>query len=276
MWTIVTLYWPILAFLFADFAALAVKVSGTTSDIKLTFFGFAEIDLPLKDVVEARSVFVLLAIACLLYALSRDYSIYFRKYLQLDVFWDEAGIERCVAALSRPERESLRIPDNFLAQQGAYYLDLDSELERVLGERVLFAGPKERIHSSGETSFVTEKVDGFQRYHLVESKGELHHVVERRGKTEVAFFTFFEKTSSRYDYFEPKVWSILLGKGTVIRPSFQQILAENLRSKSTIFHHAVIGATRVKVFPYPSMSDTLYLADLGDQGRVPVAYAVYR
>jgi len=272
------LYGPIVIVFLALVGALSVERSKSDPHLKFVPFdlNFLEIEVPISNIVLTRVVLGVLALLSLTVALLTDYSELYPKALKMDVYFDQQGIYKILRSFSVSERLQLGIVEDYEPFQAIYYDMIDKELERVLGVSVPFADHREDIHSEGETTFIVEKVNGVQRYHLEESEGKLRHVLERRREPPLQFMTFFEKKHSSRDYFEGTAWDLIRGRGCVIAPLFNQILAENMKTSGRVFDHAVVGATRIRLYPFPSYSTTLYLAVMEGGGLAPVGYAVYR
>jgi hypothetical protein len=273
------LYTPFLVAIAAILAAILINNTGIPPRLKVVPFhvDLVQLDIPISNIVLLRIGLICVAFIALARMAFIDYSKLYPHTLVMEVFFDPEGVERTLARLSQGERERLGIPENYKNFQKIYYEGLDRELEKVLGERVVFEEGYRDIHSEGDAKFVVEKVDGFQRYHLKESGGQLSHTLERPGQPPLEFMTFFEKRNSAYDYFQPEsIGSLLLGRGILIRPMFNQILAENMRTRGKVCHHTIIGATKVYLYPFPCYSNTLYLAEIAQAGIIPIAYAVYR
>ena len=132
------------------------------------------------------------------------------------------------------------------------------------------------MHSSGRTTFVVEKTGGFQNYHIVESRGDLTHVMEVPNLPRVEFFTLFEKLNSKDDYLRPSFSDVFINRTYVLRPLFKQMLAQDRTSQGVLFRFTVVGATKLYLIPWPKFSNTVYFADFGTAGLVPIAYTIYR
>jgi hypothetical protein len=264
--------------LLALIGAFSVERSKSDPHLKFVPFelDFLEIEVPISNIVLARTVLGILALLSMTAALLADYSELYPESLKMNVFFDQQGIYKTLRSFSKSECLELGIVEDYEPHQKIYYRMIDEELERVLGVRLAFVDHREDIYSEGETTFIVEKVSGVQRYHLEESEGKLRHVLERRREAPLHFMTFFEKKSSSRDYFEGDLWKLLTGRGCIIAPLFNQILAENMKTSGRIFDHAVVGVTRVRLYPFPCYSTTLYLSVVENVGLVPIGYAVYR
>ena len=72
-----------------------------------------------------------------------------------------------------------------------------------------------------------------------------------------------------------RLWDVMVGRGVLIRPRFKQILPEDRTATRMAFRRCITGAARIRVFPWPDVSSTVYFAEFEHAGLVPVAYAVY-
>jgi len=240
------------------------------------FFEMVEFKIPISSIVKTRSVLALAAIVPLVIPLFLDFSSFFPAHLKMEVFYDEQGIRDSFTQFEDSEIKTLNIPTDYSSYRERYYQDLDSEVKRMLDIPIFFDAKEGSIHSSGQTSFVVEKVEGIQKYHISESSGELLHTLELPNQPPKQFKTFFEKLPTREDYLSPSIWHILAKHTIIIRPQFKQILAQNIKTEGVVFHHSVVGVTKVTIFPWPDFSNTIYLASFPGVGLVPIAYAIYR
>lgn len=237
---------------------------------------FCEIKIPISNVMVVRLILSIASILSMMSILLLDFSSFFPKHLKMEVFYDEHGINDSLAQFDKDEHNSFSIPADYATYQQKYYRDLDLEIARTLGIKKFFNIREGTIHSSGETSFVVEKVEGIQKYHISESRGEVLHILELPNQTPKQFKTFFEKMATRDDYINPSIWQLVTKHSVVFRPQFKQILAQNIKTEGVLFHHTVVGVTKVKIFPWPDFSNTIYFANFKGTGLVPVAYAIYR
>ncbi|MGD0037198.1 MAG: hypothetical protein ABSC53_07895 [Bacteroidota bacterium] len=240
------------------------------------FVEMLEIKIPISSIAVTRTILGLLTLLPLLTPLFLDYSSFFPAHLKMEVFYDEQGIRDSFTQFEDDEIKSLNIPNNYATYQEEYYKDLDSEVKRMLNIPIFFDSKEGSIHSSGQTSFIVEKVDGIQKYYVSESSGELLHTLELPNQPLKQFKTFFEKLSTKDDYLNPSLWHIFTKHTIVLRTQFKQILAQNIKSEGVVFHHSVVSITKVTIFPWPDFSNTIYLANFHNAGLVPIAYAIYR
>jgi hypothetical protein len=193
----------------------------------------------------------------------------------MEVFFDKKGIRDSCKAFSKEELEMLGVPDNYEELQSIYYDDVKLEVRGIFQKGEDFLIPTENVHSQGETSFYVEKLPGIQRYHIKDSEGKLTHAIEISEEPMLQFKSFFERLNSRHDYLEPSLSEMLIKHSVILQPRFKQIFAKNLKSEGRSFNHILVALTKVTFFPYPRLSNTIYLFELDDT-VIPVGYAIYR
>ncbi len=274
------LYAPFLISLLFVVAIFLVKKTrkGTVLTIRPLghFIEMVEIKIPISSIVITRTILGIIAILPLFTLLFLDFSSFFPSHLKMEVFFDEQGIHDSFNQFDADEIKNLTIPSDYLSYREQYYQDLDREAKRLLFIPIFFDEKNGSIHSSGQTSFVVEKVDGIQKYHVSESSGELLNTLELPNQPTRQFKTFFEKLPTKEDYLSPTIWHILTKHTVILRPQFKQILAQDIKADGVVFHLTVVGVTKVAIFPWPDFSNTIYLANFPGVGLVPIAYAIYR
>lgn len=278
--TITKIYGPIVISAVLFLLAISVKREEGLGHIELnpTFLGISifKYGLPITNVWVARGILLGLSIVILSLLIFMDYSSFFPPHLEIEVFFDKEGILDSLNIFSEQELKQVRIPNNYEQFQNTYYQGVNTEIRKIFQkEEDLFLNPQE-VHSQGHTSFIVEKLSGFQSYHIKESHGELVHVVERPNKPVLQFKSFFERLNSKYDYSTPTLREIFVKRSIILQPRFKQIFAANLKAEGISFHHTLVGLSKVTFFPLPKFSNTIYLMQLDDVGLIPVGYAIYR
>lgn len=238
-------------------------------------FSFAEFRIPF-NVWAFRSILALITLVSALSLTLMDYSDIFPTDLRMDVFYDEPGIVEALSQFDDAERSSLGIPDNYQQFQTQYYQDLDAEVMRILGISQYFYMNHGSIHSSGRTTFRVSRISGIQKYHITEAQGELLHTLELPNELPKQFKTFFEKLITKDDYISPTLPHLITHPSVILKPQFKQYLAQNMKAEGVLFHHTVIGVTKVIIYPWPDFTNTIYFAKNASGGLVPIAYAIYQ
>jgi len=194
----------------------------------------------------------------------------------MEVFYDNDGINNVLSTYSEDEINKLGIIRDYEKLQKIYYDDLDNKLRKYLKINGFFLLKNAIIHSKGETSFIVDKVRGFQRYHISESKGQLNHILEQPNSNNVGFVSFFEKMDSDNDYLDPTLYEMYIKHQICLKPQFKQIIAEKYKSNGIVFDHILYACTKIDVLPIPKYGKTLYLWRYQNVGLVPIGYAVYK
>ena len=245
------------------------KFDVSQKSIPISILEFIKFDLPISSPIIAKVFMISLSILIMFLALNREYSSYFPKDFSMEVFYDKPGINEILNTFSKKELEDLRISGDVSIRDTVYFTKLDGEIKKNNIASVFFTRKDCKIHSSGNTNFKVEKIDGFQKYHVYESKGELQHFLECSQEKQGCVKSFFDKLPSNYDYITASFFSI------TIMPQFKQTIAENNRSDGIIFNHILYGLTKINIFPTMTYSNTLYLFEYNNY-LYPIGYAVYK
>lgn len=247
--TLVSLYLPLLLGISAFVFALKVNIHSKSTVLTVQPFGFFGMSFPISNRRLTRLLLSLFGFGCFSLYAFYDYSTFFPQHLQMDVFFDEAGLANVMAeTLDSRDIRTLGIPQDYPKFRGHYFNVLDSEVKNVLRAQFFSLTPG-AVHSSGETSFIVKKLDVWQRYHIEESKGELVHTLEAAHTPTRQFYTLFEKLPSPDDYIQASIRDLFVRRSVMIRPRFKQLLAENRTSQGVTFNVAVVGVTKLTMFP---------------------------
>lgn len=234
------------------------------------------IKVPLPKVWLVRTILFCSSVATLSTLLFVDFSVFFPEELKVQAFFDQEGIRVSLKAFSDDELKRLGIPDNYEQFQKKYYDDVNI----VLGE--FFQKSKDTIfrgkdfYSIGAISFVVQKLDGIQNYYIKEAGGQLKHTLVRPNTLPLTFRTSFEKRYSRHDYLSPSLKEIFIKYTVIIQPRFKQIFEKDEKSGGETFDHILVCVTKVYFFPFPRLSNTIYMTELEGIGLIPVGYGIYR
>lgn len=274
------IYGPILLAVALFLLAISIKRGQNLGYIELnpTFLGISifKCDLPIANTWVARGLLVCISLGTLSLPLFLDYSAFFPRHLEMEVFFDNEGILESLKIFSAQELKQVRVPDNFQEFQSRYYDDVNAEIRKMFQTEEDFYLDPSQVHSQGHCFTVAEKLFGLQRYHIRESYGEVVNVVERPSKPALQVKSFFEKLNSHHDYINPPLRQLLIRRNFIVQPRFKQIFAANLKAEGTSFHHTLVGLFKVTFFPLPKFSNTIYMMELDDVGLIPVAYAIFR
>lgn len=271
----IKLYTPCIISVLLLFSLFFIEDNTTNKEMSISLLKVVDYKINVANYVVIKGL-IILSVVCSLgsYAFI-DYSKIFPTSLNVNVYYDQEGIEENLKVFK--ERDLLKLPmmKNYKEAQEVYYTDVDKELHSIVDTRGFFAVGTDTIFSKGKTSFVVKKMNGLQRYCIVDAKGELHHQIEIANNPGIKFLTFFDKIDSKHDHINLKLKSVLIKQSIILRPIFKQILAEKLNSKSIEFHHILCGMTKIILFPYPKFSNTVYFFKFNDY-YVPIGYGIYQ
>jgi hypothetical protein len=241
--------------------------------MELQAIEFLSITIPLSSEIMMRGTLILGAVLSVISLVFQDYSVFFPQHLRMNVFFDQPGLAASVEALGQIPGDGCRLKRDSRQYRDDYFRMVDEQIASLDGPQGFFGVRGANVHSTGNTSFVVERVAGLQRYCVTEAAGELEHCVEVPGREQARLLTFFERIPSGGDYLQ---MSIRRPGRVLLCCRFKQMLATDKASTRAPFRLMVVGLTRVDVWPWPRFSNTVYCADFDAGGLVPVAYAVYK
>ncbi len=88
----------------------------------------------------------------------------------------------------------------------------------------------------------------------------------------MTFVTKNKKYPSAYDHLSFGPGNVL--HGLLLMTKYEQMLLFNRMDPGVEYEVLLIAATRVTVFPWPDISNTVYLAE-EEESLIPIAYAVF-
>ena len=271
------LYGPAICALVTLVAFVAYRDDGTGSAAVVKPFGsFLDVRLPLSHRFIVRAVLGAAAGVFLSGYLFVDYVPFFPSRLKMDVFYEVDGLEEALNALGPGARELLRVPPDYAEKRAEYFRYLDEEVRKIVPSKSFFSVQGGLVHSEGETTFIVEKIGGIQHYHISESVGQLTHTLDLPNTPRAEFRTLFQKQSTKGDFLDFTLGDLLFRRSVLVQPAFKQLISHGASDSTIEFKVAIVSATRIIVLPWPDFTSTVYLADFGNAGRIPIAYAKYR
>ncbi len=270
----IELYVPV--FLSLIFILLSIRLKFSEKVLFRIKTPFLETEHQVTNSLTGRVLLIGSALICLSYYLFVDFSNFFPQHLEMEVFYDQAGLKKSLEVFTPDELTAIGYHTENEQYCSRYYTALDLKLKEILPYNEFFSLKGGQVHSNGETSFKVTKLSGIHSYHILESKGQLLHIVERPQQKEIKFKSFFEKLPSASDYLRPAFSDIVIRRAIILSPRFKQILAEHNRSDGALFDHTLMGITKVYLFPLPKFSNTVNFCEFDDIGSVPISYTVYQ
>lgn len=272
---IVKLYYPLLFIVIMLLVAFRIrKREGLKINIPVSLGSILKFPIEIDNIIVFRLLLCFSIFPTLITYSLYDYSKFFPKHLTMQVFYDKEGIMKNLKDYSKKELSEMNVDVDFATRDTFYFRSLDNEIRNSTSINCFFSNNCGDIHSDGETSFIVNKIGVFQRYQVTESSGFLLHEINNPDSIPKTIKSYFNKMVSPYDYIQISIFDLFKGYIT-IRPEFMQIIAEKNKSDGARYNHRLCGLTRVKVFPYPEFSNTIYLLKYNDR-FIPVGYAIYK
>lgn len=236
---------------------------------------FIDATFPVKRIWGIRALILVMAVTSLSAYRMIDLSSLFPPKMEMQVFYDEVGIQAALAEFSEEDLKQLGKPTLSKDRRAFYYDELDRRLNEQLGGNVFFSLQDGIVHSEGETVIAVKKEEGFLKYVLKDASGKLEHILERPGEPDISFVSFFEMHDTQYNFMHPKLWDVIKNNGMLMQPRFKQIIAEDFTSRRVVFDHTLVGATKIRALPSLTFGNTVYFFVDDDGKLVPIAYAIY-
>lgn len=279
---ILKMYFPIIVFIVLLVFILKAQHSESSTKFTLSFFGLINTELPVKQIIMIKSILVL-AITVLLigYYLIIDFTQFYPQKLRMTVHFDKKGLKELYDEIGVKEIDGLNI-DLYDDSTKRTYIEAS---DKTLNEKFKFKNffSKALLDSTatmtteGHTTFVVKKEGGLQNYYIEEANGELTHSLYEPKQNVKIIKTSFSKTVSENDKIHFNFIATFFGKRIIISPLFTEnlIISTKEGSKENIeLNHFLYGVTTLKVSPFPSFSNTMYLYRTKSK-LVPICYAIY-
>jgi hypothetical protein len=222
---------------------------------------------------------IIASLASLFRALTLDFSKYFPARLNVDVYFDEKGIERHINVFSSIERAEVSLTDDWKQHVVAYDEAVKSSLGKLWREHNLQNMPdmsdfiRDLVNAGGMVSFEVRRV-GWLSYCITKSEGHLDFNLDVPKKSRRSFHTTFVLRKTAANHINPKFLNLLKSPYVILRPEFKQIFSTERGRDSATFDHIVIGWTKIYLLPFPHLTDTIYLWKLPNGKTVPIGYAI--
>lgn len=265
------LYGPlVLALTFWLLAFVVQLPAGKTIDVPVPYLG---INVPVASAVLVRLLLAVAGFVSLFaYAVS-DYTSLFPQHLTMQVFHDQDKIRSSLQGLAPYRIPRLVESANFQSAQQRYFAKLDEQISKSINIPKFFTAGGDYINSEGTSYTVVEKAKkGLQRYHVAMSEGELTHKLSLPGAASQTFVTKNRKFDSGHDDLSFEAKDLL--HGLLLMTKYGQTLLFRKMEPGVEYDVLLIAVTRVTVFPWPDISNTVYLAE-EEEGLVPIGYAVF-
>ncbi len=251
------------------------KSDPATIKLDLPIFGsIVKVENTVRNILLIRTLLILFSITLFSVPAFKDYSGFFPKHYKMEVFFDNTGTERALSNFTEKELSNLKIKENWRPYKMNYLRKLNKKVQGKF--RVPFRFDDERgiVHSKGETIFEVKKIKGWQKYHIVNASGLLHHILEIPGEKKVTFDSEFDLLETDSNRIDVSIADIYLRFTKVLSPEFKQII--RLSPSEILYDHKLIAPVKVRFFPVIDVGKTVYLVeDKSTSEFIPIGYAIY-
>ena len=248
----------------------------TENRVKFSFFGLGNFSLPIKSKFLVRVLLSLVAFFFFTMPAFRDYSGLYPSHYDMDVYFDDEGIEKALQDFTDEEIKALQINGDWKRGKKLYLQKLTKDLSSLLGICDFFSRGSECIHSTGRTAFIVDKIEGWQNYYIREGVGQLTHTLELPNQEIKQFHSKFELMKTGDNYIHATLLDIYVGFTKILKPRFKQI-ANISASQNEFYHHYLVAAIKIWFFPVCRVGNTIYLVkNEDDKTYVPIGWAAYR
>ncbi len=251
------------------------------SKIVANLLGLFRLEVPVKRAFVVRLILLLSALVLLCVPAFRDYSEFFPADYDIEVFFDDEGINKTLIDYTRKELASIHIAPDWVQRKQDHLRKLNQIVARKVGISEFFQLSGDYVHSKGQNRFVVEKVKGvWQEYRIKEGHGELRHFVEDP-KRHRQFRSKFELLSTSDNYIHVSLTDLYLRYTKILRPQFKQftVVSTSPAGEDVLLFYpqSIVAITKVRFFPVPSIGNTVYCIQaegLDSLKLVPIGYAV--
>lgn len=197
----------------------------------------------------------------------RDYSFLFPSRLNVDIYFDDEGLEKTLKIFSG----TIKVMSDYRAERDAYIVEINHQLTQISNNFELNT-LRGRISGSGSLTFlISKQYDGVQKYKIEKANGRISYRDSmHRGMSPMDMeFNLAATDSNEIDVdFDAFAFKHVV----FIMPEFTHYVYYSPTDIRMMAN--VVAATAVRFFPYPEISRTLYL--VRRQGNlIPIGYGIY-
>ncbi len=214
------------------------------------------------------------SIACLATIFIRNYSPYFPKKYEYDVYFDVEGIKETMSMMVEYAPTAISFDPSWKNDRSKELSLLDSIIvKNIPGVNNFFSYPDAQycLHSQGNADHEFELTSKWQRYKITKVSGTIVHTLDIPNQTKTVLFSKYELLPSNFDYVQVRPLDICWRMSRIVRPIMKQSLISNGRD---FYQLSIVGVTKVRLFPEPGLERSLFCIE-SDSGLVPICYAIY-
>jgi len=210
----------------------------------------------------------------------RDYSQFFPEDLEIWVYFDLQGLRNAVKTLNTREQQQLNIDPLWHDSRSEYFNEMNLLFD-LYGEKYLsssFPRFNEQCAGHGSLTFLVRRIEGWQRYEIKNSKGELIVYFDTHSAIPQPLRIDLQLVPGEANIIQGSLIDVYYRFGQVLSPMFQQ----SLYTRGKDFHISdILCVTKIRFFPIVDLGTTIYFwkASTGNDsihGLIPIGYARYQ
>src|ERR1700730_8934683 len=155
---------------FSAMALIMFALKSRFGDEKVLTIQKYALEISITKTIAGRAAFLIGGITVLSYYIFFDCSKFFPSNLEMEVFYDQDGLQESLEVFSEGVLRKLGYLGNTTSAAARYYRGLDEQLRESLKFKGFFSVADGAVHSEGETTFKVEKTPGVHNYYVSQAK----------------------------------------------------------------------------------------------------------
>jgi hypothetical protein len=203
----------------------------------------------IKKALNCSTLSLISSIACLATIFIRNYSPYFPKKYEYDVYFDVEGIKETMSMMVEYAPTAISFDPSWKNDRSKELSLLDSIIvKNIPGVNNFFSYPDAQycLHSQGNADHEFELTSKWQRYKITKVSGTIVHTLDIPNQTKTVLFSKYELLPSNFDYVQVRPLDICWRMSRIVRPIMKQSLISNGRD---FYQLSIVGVTKVRLFP---------------------------
>ncbi|MHC4445943.1 MAG: hypothetical protein ACYTA5_25390 [Planctomycetota bacterium] len=250
------------------------KIKGEVN-IPIKMFGI-DFKIPVYNTIILRFVWFIVALFLLCIPAFRDYAKYFPTHYEMEIFFDNEGIVRSTRQFKLSELEVFNIPRDWYVKKAQYFEHLGREIRRNENIKGFFNQSVSSVYGDGEIKILTEKLVGWQKYHIKEGAATMALYAEAPGGEKKHFLSKYNLQKTGSNYIDFGFTDIYYRFSVQFAPEFSRADKASAGGKE-LEYNTLIAATKIRFFPIVKISDSVIFVRTRDRKSfIPIGYAIYR
>jgi hypothetical protein len=274
--TLIDIIYPfILAGFVLTLQCFIKKAENDLTKFQFSVFGIVTFESALRKLWVVRTFLLLIAFGLFGLSAFRDYSTFFPSHMQMEVFFDDEGINNALNQFSEGDLTNLNISPTWQTEKADYIASLNRVLEGM-NHPFRFDSRRNAVRTKGDNYVEVKKVEswGWQEYRIEDGRGSVTHIYEVPGQSPQTISSTFELLETDANSLDLSLADIYLRWTKIIKPEYKQIFR---KTQSDVFYsHNLISLTKIRFFPFVDIGKSVYLARQPNGNKyIPIGYAIY-